>query len=286
MDRALDRMKEDMKLRGFSPHTQRAYIRCAWDFAHHFKRYPEDMGQEEIRKFLLHLIEVKGALYGVHNVYVSALKFLYRVTLTRPEEVERIPYPKRPKTLPHILTMEEVQTIFKTVRSLKYRAILTTTYGAGLRISEVCALKIEDVDSRRMLLHIRSGKGKKDRQVTLSPALLSLLREYFRSVKPKGPYLFEGQKPGSHISTAAVAVVMKKVVRELGLPEKVSMHTLRHSFATHLLETGHDISLIQKVLGHTSVLTTAHYAKVTDKLMGDLNNPLDRLSPPAEPPEK
>jgi site-specific recombinase XerD len=242
------------------------------------------MGEKEIRAFLLHLVDKKGASPTVCGVHVWALKFLYRVTLNRPEEVDRITGPKRAKTLPDVLTIEDVQAIFKTVRSIKYCAILATAYGAGLRISEVCSLQIEDIDSKRMLIHIRSGKGKKDRFVQLSPRLLSLLREYFRLVRPAGPYLFEGQKPGSHLSTTAVSVVMKKIVRELGLPQNVSMHTLRHSFATHLLETGHDLSLIQKVLGHASLLTTAHYAKVTDKLMGDLRNPLDQIDLPVDQP--
>jgi integrase/recombinase XerD len=279
MGKLRDQMKADLSLKGYSPHTQRSYLRCAGEFARHFMRPPADMGEEEIRQFLLHLIEERKVSAGVQGIYVSALKFLYRITLKRPEVVENIPHPKRPKTLPDILSREEVLAIFEAIDSLKYKAIIATAYGAGLRISEVCSLRISDIDSKRMLIHIRSGKGQKDRYVVLGEILLELLRHYYRIVRPKGEYLFPGQKPQRHLSTTSVSMVMQKVVRKAGLSKKVTMHTMRHCFATHLLEDGYDLRVIQALLGHASIRTTVRYTRMTDRLLGRVCSPLDSINP-------
>jgi site-specific recombinase XerD len=242
-------------------------------------RSPEEMGEQEIREFLLHLVRDRKVSAATQDQYVNAIKFLYSVTLKRPETVKDIPHPKRPKTLPVILSPEEVLAFFEKVRSVKYKAIIATAYAAGLRIAEVCTLKVSDIDSARMRIHIRSGKGKKDRYVMLGESLLALLREYFRAKRPKGEYLFPGQKPGSHLSTAAVSRVLRLINRQMGLSKKATMHTFRHCFATHLMEAGTDIRVLQVLLGHSAIKTTLRYTHITDRLVGKLVSPLDMIQP-------
>jgi integrase/recombinase XerD len=279
MGKLRDRMREDLILKAYSPHTQDGYLRCVRQFAKHYMRPPEEMGEREIREFLFHLAQERKVSAFTQDQYVNALKFLYSVTLKRPEEVKDIPHPKRPKVLPVILSQEEVVSFFERVRSAKYKAIIATAYAAGLRISEVCALRITDIDSKRMRIHIRSGKGKKDRYVMLGESLLVLLREYFKAVRPKGEYLFPGQKPGTHLSTAAVSRVVWRVNREAGFSKKATMHTFRHCFATHLMEAGTDIRVLQVLLGHRSIKTTLRYTHITDRLIGKLTSPLDMIQP-------
>jgi len=272
-------MKGDLLLKAYSPHTQSAYRRCARHFASHYMRSPEEMGEQEIRGFLLHLVRDRKASPATLGMYVNALKFLYNITLKRPEAVKEIPHPKRPKTLPVILSPQEVLRIFAAIRSVKHKAIMATAYAAGLRISEVCGLRIADIDSQRRRIHIRSGKGKKDRYVILGESLLALFRQYYQKVRPKGEYLFPGQKPQRHITPTAVRQVLRKVIRETGLSKKVTMHTLRHCFATHLLEAGTDIRILQVLLGHSSIRTTLRYTHITDRLLQKLVSPLDLIQP-------
>jgi integrase/recombinase XerD len=279
MGKLHDRMKGDLLLKGYSPHTQSAYLRCARHFASHYMRSPEEMGEKEIRDFLLHLIRDRNASPATLHMYVNALKFLYNITLKRPEAVKEISHPKRPKTLPVILSPEEVLRVFAAIRSVKHKAIIATAYAAGLRISEVCGLRIADIDSQRMRIHVRSGKGKKDRYVMLGETLLALLRQYYQKARPQGEYLFPGYKPHRPICTAAVNQVMRKVVRQAGLSKKVTMHTLRHCFATHLMEAGTDIRILQVLLGHSSIRTTLRYTHITDRLVQKLVSPLDMLNP-------
>lgn len=277
MGKLRDRMREDLILRAYSPHTQEGYLRCAQQFAKHHMRPPEEMGEREIRDFLFHLAQERKVSAFTQDQYVNALKFLYSVTLKRPEVVKDIPHPKRPKVLPVILSPEEVLSFFERVRSVKYKAIIATAYAAGLRISEACALRITDIDSKRMRIHIRSGKGKKDRYVMLGESLLALLREYYKAARPEGEYLFPGQKPGTHLSTASVSRVVWRVNREAGFSKKATMHTFRHCFATHLMEAGTDIRVLQVLLGHSSIKTTLRYTHITDRLIGKLVSPLDML---------
>jgi integrase/recombinase XerD len=279
MGKLHDRMQEDLLLKAYSPHTQRAYLRCARHFASHYMRSPEGMGEQEIRDFLLHLVRDRQASPFTLGTYVNALKFLYTVSLKRPEEVEGISHPKRPKTLPVILSPEEVLRVFAAIRSVKHKAIIATAYAAGLRISEVCGLRITDIDSQRMRIHVRSGKGKKDRYVMLGQSLLALLRQYYQKARPKGEYLFPGYKPHRPICTTAVNQVLRKVVRQAGLSKKVTMHTLRHCFATHLMEAGTDIRIVQVLLGHSSIRTTLRYTHITDRLVQKLVSPLDMIQP-------
>ena len=279
MGKLHDRMKEDLLLKAYSPHTQRAYLGCARHFARHYLRSPEEMGEQEIRGFLLYLVRDRKASPATLGMYINALKFLYNVTLKRPEAVKGISHPKRPKTLPVILSPEEVLRILAAVRSVKHKAIMATAYAAGLRISEVCGLRLADIDSQRRRLHIRAGKGKKDRYVMLGESLLALLRQYYQAARPEGEYLFPGQKPQRHITPSAVRQVLQRVIRQTGLVKRVTMHTLRHCFATHLLEAGTDIRILQVLLGHSSIRTTLRYTHITDRLVQKLVSPLDLIHP-------
>lgn len=279
MGKLHDQMQEDLLLKAYSPHTMRSYLRCARHFAKHYMRSPEEMGEQEVRDFLLYLVRDRQASSATLDMYVNALKFLYVVTLKRPEVVKNLSHPKRPKTLPVILSPEEVLRVFAAIRSVKYKAIIATAYAAGLRVSEVCSLSAADIDSQRMRIHIRAGKGKKDRYVMLGESLLALLRQYYQAARPQGAYLFPGQKPQRPITTTAVSMVLRKVIREAGLSKKVTMHTLRHCFATHLMETGTDIRILQVLLGHSSIRTTLRYTHITDRLVQKLVSPLDMIQP-------
>ncbi len=279
MGKLHDQMRDDLLLKAYSPHTQNSYLRCARHFASHYMRSPQEMGEKEVRDFLLHLIRDRKASPATQDMYVNALKFLYTVTLKRPEVVKDISHPKRPQTLPVILSPNEVLRIFAAIRSVKYKAIIATAYAAGLRISEVCGLRIADIDSQRRRIHVRSGKGKKDRYVMLGDSLLTLLRQYYKVARPKGEYLFPGQKPHRPICTTSVSLVLRKVIRETGFTKRVTMHTLRHCFATHLLEAGTDIRILQVLLGHSSIRTTLRYTHITDRLVQKLVSPLDIIHP-------
>lgn len=279
MGKLHDQMREDLLLKAYSPYTLRSYLGCVRHFVRYYMRSPQDMGEKEVRDFLLHLIRDRKASPATQDMYVNALKFLYTVTLKQPEVVKDISHPKRPQTLPVILSPEEVLRIFEAIRSVKYKAIIATAYAAGLRVSEVCGLRIADIDSQRMRIHVRAGKGKKDRYVMLGESLLALLRQYYQAARPKGEYLFPGQKPQRHLTTTAVNKVLRQVIAATGLSKRVTMHTLRHCFATHLLEAGTDIRILQVLLGHSSIRTTLRYTHITDRLIQKLVSPLDMIQP-------
>lgn len=277
MGQLRDKMTEDLRLKGFSRHTRDAYLRCAADFAAHFGRSPAVLGEAHIRTFLLHLVNERKAKPATHRMYLAAIKFLFIITLRRPHEVARIPWPKVPVPLPDILSPAEIEQLLTAVGSIKHRAILMTAYGAGLRISEICSLRPIDIDSQRMLIHVRLGKGGKDRFVMLSQRLLEVLRQYWRLVRPSGPYLFPGGKPEHHLTASAVQRALHKVVAQTGLAKRVTPHSLRHCFATHLLEVGTDVRTIQRLLGHGSIRSTARYTHVSERHIGQTRSPLDRL---------
>lgn len=276
MGQLQDRMTVDMKLRGFSDNTIDSYLRYARKFAQYHRRSPAELGEAHIREYLAHLV-ARQVKTGTVAMAVASLKFLYRATLQRPDAVEQIAWPKVEKRVPVVLSGSEVERLLRTIRSLKHRTILMTAYGAGLRIAEACSLKTSDVDSQRMIIHVHQGKGKKDRCVMLGERLLARLREYWKQMRPPEPYLFPGSIPGRSITTGAVWRVMRKAVAECGFEKHVTPHTLRHSFATHLLETGEDIRTIQVLLGHSSIRTTAQYTKVSTRHVGRTRSPLDLL---------
>ena len=278
MGKLRERMVQDLKLAGYSPSTQRIYLLYATKFAQHFRRSPEILGEREMRRYFLHLLDERQVSHDTYRQVYSALKFLYTVTLKRPFELPCFPRKRGPRPLPDVLSGTEVRRLFENFRGAKYRMAAMTLYGAGLRISEACRLRPRDIDSRRMLIHVRLGKGRKDRMVTLSRRLLDSLRVYWRAHRPDD-YLFPG-KVGGHVSTEAVRTAVHGAARDAGLRKRVTPHLLRHSFATHLLETGTDIAVIQVLLGHNQVQTPTHYTKISAGLISRVRIPLDLLEKP------
>jgi site-specific recombinase XerD len=275
-------MNEEMELRGMAPATRKSYLVCCRVFVAHFMKSPEQLHAEEVKRFLLHLMRERKAGPATVHVYLAALGFLYRHVLRMPDVVDGLPYPRIPKKLPVVLSREEVQQLLGAVRSLKYGTILITAYAAGLRISEALRLQVEDVDSRRMVLQVRDGKGAKDRLVLLSPQLLALLRQYWVATKPRGPRLFSGRL-GRPVHVGTVRRALRAVVKELGFRKRATLHSLRHGFATHLLEDGTDIRIIQALLGHANLQTTAHYTRVSTRNFRGVRSPWDGLVPRQSP---
>ena len=275
------RMLEDLQLRNYSPETMRCYLRCVADFAKHFGLSPEHLGPEQVRISQLFLVQEQQVSWPSVVQTVCALRFFYRVTLGRPGMLEYIASPQRPLTLPIILSPAEVATLLRTPRNLKHRAILTTLYAAGLRVSELCQGQVTDIDSARMVLRVQQGKGQHDRYVMLSPKLLPLLRQYWQQEKPR-PWLFPGNPRTRPITTRAVYNICRDAGQAAHLPKAIHPHGLRHAFATHLLEAGVDLRRIQLLLGHRSLRTTSRYLHVTPQVLHATPSPLDAL--PLEQP--
>jgi integrase/recombinase XerD len=283
MGQLCDRMEQDLKLRGLSPATIRNYLLYGRKFAAFYMRSPEELGVAEVRAFLLHQVEVEQLAYASFRQVYAALKFLYSVTLGRPGEVTRLPFPKRrPSGLPKVLTADELTAFFAALRKAKYRALFMTCYAAGLRLGEVCHLQVKDIDSRRMVLHVHAGKGGKERLTILSPRLLEALRGYWRLAKPS-VWLFPGATPARPVALDTARNAFHRACAQAGLPPGYSPHSLRHSFATHLLDVGTDLVLIQHLLGHASIRTTSRYTHVSLARIQQASSPLDRL--PALPAE-
>jgi integrase/recombinase XerD len=278
MSKTRDAMIADMELRRYSARTIEEYVRCARHFVGHYMRPAEELGEREVRGFLLHLVRVKKASPFVHKMYVAAVRFLYAITLRRPEVVHWLPWPKTPRSLPVILSGTEVLALLEAVESPMYRAILMCAYGSGLRVSEACALTPADVDSERMVIHVRVAKRGRERFVMLGVRLLAALRMWWRVEKPaREAYLFSGTTAGSHVSPDTVRTVLKKAAATAGIAKRTYPHLLRHSFATHLLESGTDIRVIQRLLGHGSIRTTERYTHVSVAHVGRTKSPLDLL---------
>lgn len=275
------KMIEDLRIRNMSPRTQETYVQQVSLFARYFGRSPELLGLDEIRRYQLHLIDRKVA-WSSFNVAVAAIRFLYKVTLQRPFDIEMIPYAKRPVLQPVVLSMLEAAQVLENATNIKARAILTTIYATGLRVSEAAGLLITDLDVSRGLILVRAGKGQKDRYVMLPARLLEVLREYWRARRPRSEFLFPGQSAARHINSRAIFVQCRNAAKRAGLRKGVSPHTLRHSFATHLLEAGTDIRMIQGLLGHGSLKTTAKYLHIC-RPVALVTSPLDLLPVPASP---
>jgi len=280
------RMTEDMQVRNFSPHTQNSYVQQVSLFARHFSKSPDVLGPEEIRSYQVYLTNEKKLSPSSILIAVSALRFLYKVTLHRDWCLEDIiPAPKKPQKLPIVLSPEEVLQFLSCVQSIKHRTILTVCYAAGLRISEAVHLKVADIDSERMVIRVEQGKGQKDRFVMLSPKLLKVLRAWWPVQKPK-QWLFPGDRVDSHITRVAVEDACQKAHRRCGIPKPITPHSLRHSFATHLLESGTDVRTIQLLLGHRSLATTARYLRIATSKVCSTASPLDLLPQPVAPEPK
>jgi len=270
------RMIEDMTVRNLSRYTQRNYLSAVARFARHFGKSPADLGPEQVRDYLNHLIAQK--ISASHfNVTVAALRFLYTVSLERDWAPARLLFQKRPRNLPTVLSVEEATRFLEVIPQHKLRIVLVTAYAAGLRVFEVVALRTCDIDSSRMVLHVASGKGAKERLVMLSPKLLDLLRTYWKAERPHSEWLFPGRDPDQHISIRSVQLACQTAREAAGIPKHVTMHTLRHSFATHLLEAGVDLYTIKLLLGHRSLSSTARYLHVATNSVCAVPSPLDRL---------
>jgi integrase/recombinase XerD len=276
------RMIDDMTLRNLSPATQRSYLHAVTKFSRHFDCPPDRLGLEDVRSFQVHLVS-QGISWPALNQIVCALRFFYGVTLDRAEIPERIVYARTPRKLPSILSADEVVRFLEAVPSLKTRVALTTAYAAGLRASEAVSLQVADIDSDRMVPQVRHGKGAKDRTVMLSAALLAILRSYWRLARPT-PWLFPGRSPEKPIDVQVLHAACRSATKAAGLTKRVSVHTLRHSFATHLLESGTDIRIIQVLLGHSNLSTTARYTHVATATIARTQSPLDRLDLTVTPP--
>lgn len=276
------RMIEDMTIRNLSPATQRSYIHAVKRYSLYFGRSPDRLGLEDVRTYQVHLV-AKGIAWATLNQVVCALRFFYGVTLVQDEVPERIPYARHRQALPEVLSQDEVVRFLEAVSSLKCRVALTCAYATGLRVSEVVGVEVRNIDSGRMVIRIENGKGGKDRYVMLSAQLLGILRAYWKLTRPQR-FLFPGRDPDTAVNVTVLHAACRSAYAAAGIAKKVSVHTLRHSFATHLLEQGTDIRIIQALLGHNNLSTTARYTRVAAHTIGTTESPLDRLSLMVVPP--
>jgi len=276
MDTVREKMLGELQLRGITPRTQTAYLREIANLEKYFKKSPEELGEEEVKEYLVHMLEDRGLSSGTYKYYAAGIKFLYRTTLNRGEVVEKIKYPKAKIKLPVVLDLSEVRTMLSVMENLKHRAVLTITYSAGLRVSETAHLKVTDIDSKRMMVRVRQGKGGKDRYTILSKTTLECLREYWRAYRPKD-WLFEGQKEDSHICYTSIRNIFVEAKERAGITKPVGPHSLRHAFATHLIEAGTSLHHVQLLLGHKSPKTTTVYLHVSKMNLAQVCSPLDSI---------
>ena len=279
------RMLDDMTMRKFNPKTQSAYLRAVKNFTRFFGRSPDLAEPEDLRRFQLQMVE-QGVSSTTLNATITGLKFFFGVTLDRPSALKKMSPVRKEQKLPQVLSVDEVTRLLKAVTNLKHRAALSVAYGAGLRASEVVHLKIPDIDSDRMILRIEQGKGRRDRYAILSPSLLKLLRAWWQDAHTQGKmradgWLFPGQNPVNPLSTRQLNRACKSAAAAACLDKRISMHTLRHSFATHLLEQKVDIRVIQVLLGHQKLENTARYSHVATRTLSEVTSPLEYLTLPA-----
>jgi integrase/recombinase XerD len=269
------RMLEDLEIRQFSPTTIRIYLHAIAEFARHFGKPPDQLGAEHIRRYQLFLVK-KNVAPSTYIQAVCALRFLYTHTLHRKVAIDRIPFPRRERKLPVILSRQEVKALLEAPKNLRHRALLAILYGCGLRVSEVAHLKVADIDGTRNVLWVRCGKRRKDRQALLPPKLRELLRDYWRSRRPTG-WLFPSSDPRRPISAKAIFLACRQAAQQAGIAKAVHPHSLRHAFATHLLEAGVDLRTIQILLGHAHLETTARYLQLADVTVRATTSPLESL---------
>ena len=269
------RMLEDLQLAGYAQKTQKSYIDAVQRLARYYNRSPDQLAEEEVRRFFLHLINERKSARSTVTIYLCGIKFFYETTLKRTWNIFGLVRPRHVKKLPVVLSVNEVSTIIASIRKPVMQMALTIIYSCGLRVSEAARLRVEDIDGERRLLWVRNSKGGKDRSVPLSEPTLTQLRKFWRQTKTK-EWLFPGRE-GEHINIATVQNAFKAALLESGINKKASVHSLRHSFATHLLECGVDIRIIQKLLGHGSIITTCIYTHLTDKITDHLSKTLNHL---------
>jgi integrase/recombinase XerD len=276
MGKLKDQMIEDMKLRNFSPQTIKSYISSVTSFVRYFKASPEELTDLHIKEYLTHLLNT-GASWSTINAAQSSLKQLYIHILKQNWKVEKLKRPRKEKRLPEVLSVEEVELIINCVDNIKHKAILMTLYSTGIRLGELCKIRLKDIDKERKVLRVVCGKGKKDRQTILSEKLLTLLRTYYKIYKPE-EFLFNGYVKGIPVADRTVQHIFRKAALKAKVKKDSTVHTLRHSFATHLLENGVDIFTISKLLGHTSIKTTTIYLHLQRGQINSIVNPLDKLN--------
>jgi site-specific recombinase XerD len=274
-------MLSDLRLVNYSPSTTTEYLRCVRNFAGHYMRCPSELDADHVRRFLHHLLAVRKMGPSGVKCYVAALKFLYTRTLQRPEVVAWIPWPRVRSGLPEVLEPTEVKEVLTAVEPPLSRALLVTTYATGMRIFESCALKIEDLDSRRGVIRVL-GKGGRERFVPFGTKLREVLRRYYRRQRPPGPWLFPGPREGRPMTPHLVRAHLRQALKKTTVGKRVTPHMLRHSLATHLLEAGAELRVIQALLGHVSIRTTVRYTRVSKRLLRDLVDPLDIIDLPSE----
>ncbi len=271
------RMEVELKLHGCSPRTHKVYISWVSRFAEHYRRAPEQMGTPEVRAFLIHLLENKKLSRSSVVQAFCALKFFYVHVLHRPYELEDLRFPRGKRKLPVVLSEPQVKRLLEAAEDLREQAIVMTLYSSGLRLSELLNLQVKDIDSTKMQIRVRQGKGGKDRHVILSQTLLEVLRRYFRQYRPEG-WLFYGQTPQQRLGDRMVQKMMHRLSKKAGLRQGVTCHTLRHSFATHLLEHGTELAYIQQLLGHRNPKSTLLYTRISPRALQQVTSPLDWLS--------
>ncbi len=269
------RFIDDLRLKNFSDSTIKVYVHAVEKFARFLGRSPDESTAEDVRGFLIHELD-RGLSRSYIVIQQNALRHLYLDTLGRTDELSSIPRPKRERRLPVVLSREEVRRLFAVTGNLKHKALLMVAYDAGLRLSEILNLRSEDIDSQRMVIRVRQGKGKKDRYTRLSAGLLKLLREYWREYHPES-LLFPGAHPNKRYDIATPGHILKKLCRKAGITKRVSMHTLRHSFATHLLEAGTNLRVIQRLLGHANIQTTCLYTHISIEDLREAPSPMELL---------
>ncbi len=274
MENVCDRFKMDMELRNYSPHTRVCYLACIRRFLRHFPQSPEEIGKEEIRAYLHHLITEKKVSQAVVGQTYSALKFFYGVTLERDWSTFRIPRAKTSRGLPVVLTREEAYALISATENLKHRAVLATVYSGGLRVSEATHLRVSDIDSDRMMIHVGYAKRGRNRYTLLARYTLKLLREYWRAYRPDD-WLFPGRPPSKPMGRRTIEYAFRKALSQTGIKKHAVIHSLRHSFASHLVEAGTNLCHIQQLLGHASPRTTAIYLRLNPKDIGRIVSPLD-----------
>jgi integrase/recombinase XerD len=282
------RMIEDMSLRKLSPKTQTHYIRAVRDLTRHLRRSPDTATVEDLRRYQLHLVDTGISSVSL-NAAITGLRFFFEVTLDRSDALAKMKPVYEPRKLPVVLSVEEVTRLLDAAPNLKAKAALAVAYGTGLRASEVVHLKVGDIDRERKVVRVEQGKGRKDRYVMLSPKLHVLLRQWWYEARAKGKmlpggWLFPGQNPVNPMTTRQLNRLCHLAVDAAGLDKRVSLHTLRHSFATHLLEQKVDIRVIQVLLGHKKLETTALYSQVATRTLRDVTSPLEHLTLEAIPP--
>lgn len=278
-----DRMDGDLRLRGLSEVTRAEYLRCAKQFVAYFRTPPDRLGAEDVRRYFLYLIDERHFSPSNMKIHIAAIKFLYNVTLDRPDVVAGVRFPKVPLKLLDIPSPSEVAAVLSELKSPMYRTLLFCAYGAGLRVSEAAKLCVGDIDAKRMVIVVRDGKGGRDRYATLSPVLLAALRSYYKAARPPQPYLFQCRIPARPVPVEGVQTALRMALHRSGVSKRITPHSLRHAFATHSLESGTDLRVIQVLLGHANIRSTVRYVHVSASTIAASRSPLDAIASKIQP---